>query len=406
MLALMAIKEALEEDEGNEIVIVVPTIVLQNQWFHQLKEKLKRWTIGRMGGGHQDTLEDCHVLVAVAASAGNKYYNRNEKEYIGLLIADEAHRYTGEIWGQALQPEFERRLGLTATFEPKDKSEEDELLNYFKKVVHSYSYKEAIREGVIAKFKLAMVGVQFSPRERDQYDGLSKKINNAVRNLVKKHEAPQPFEKPGSFGKFMKHITSLQKNGTMKEGIAAQRFLGPFAARRKLLSGSKAKLKILKKLAKAIKVSNGTILFTESIDSANDSAKILKRKHISCESMHSKMNQTERAALLERFRQKKITAVVAPKILDEGVDVPEVDLGIIIAASKQKRQMIQRMGRVLRLKQDERHAKFIITYVQGTSEDPQKGAHEAFLEQIEPVANEVENFNEKSSGRDIANFLS
>ena len=38
------------------------------------------------------------------------------------------------------------------------------------------------------------------------------------------------------------------------------------------------------------------------------------------------MKQTERAALLERFRQKKITAVVAPKILDEGVDVLEVDL--------------------------------------------------------------------------------
>ena len=70
MLAFMAIKEALEEDEDYEIVIVVPTIVLQNQWFHQLKEKLKGKVIGRMGGGHQDTLENCDVLVAVAASAG------------------------------------------------------------------------------------------------------------------------------------------------------------------------------------------------------------------------------------------------------------------------------------------------------------------------------------------------
>ena len=118
-----------------------------------------------------------------------KYYNRNKKEYTGLLIADEVHRYTGDIWSKALQPEFERRLGLTATFEPKDKSEEDELLNYFKKVVHSYRFKEAIGEGVIAKFKLAMVGVKFSRRERDQYDDLSKKINYAVRNLVKNHEA-------------------------------------------------------------------------------------------------------------------------------------------------------------------------------------------------------------------------
>ena len=44
--------------------------------------------------------------------------------------------------------------------------------------------------------------------------------------------------------------------------------------------------------------------------------------------------------------------------------------------------MIQRMGRVLRKKADGRLARFVIFYVQGTSEDPAQGAHEDFLGEI------------------------
>jgi RNA polymerase primary sigma factor len=48
----------------------------------------------------------------------------------------------------------------------------------------------------------------------------------------------------------------------------------------------------------------------------------------------------------------------APRILDEGIDVPAADLGIIVGASNSRRQMIQRTGRVLRTKDDRagRHA--------------------------------------------------
>ena len=55
--------------------------------------------------------------------------------------------------------------------------------------------------------------------------------------------------------------------------------------------------------------------------------------------------------------------------------MPDADLGIIVAASRQRRQMIQRMGRVLRPKNDGRLARFAVLYVQGTSEDPALGAH-------------------------------
>lgn len=62
---------------------------------------------------------------------------------------------------------------------------------------------------------------------------------------------------------------------------------------------------------------------------------------------------------MEAFKSGALEVIATVRTLDEGVDVPEADLGIVLAASRQKRQMIQRMGRVLRRKADGRHARFV-----------------------------------------------
>ncbi len=54
--------------------------------------------------------------------------------------------------------------------------------------------------------------------------------------------------------------------------------------------------------------------------------------------------------------------------------------------------MIQRMGRIIRPKHDKRSATFIVLYVAGTSEDPECGAHEAFLGEMRDNAQDVQNF--------------
>lgn len=56
-------------------------------------------------------------------------------------------------------------------------------------------------------------------------------------------------------------------------------------------------------------------------------------------------------------------------MLDEGIDVPDIDLAIVMGGSKSRRQMIQRMGRVLRLKPDGRKAAFVVVYATNTAED-------------------------------------
>lgn len=66
---------------------------------------------------------------------------------------------------------------------------------------------------------------------------------------------------------------------------------------------------------------------------------------------------------------------------------------MIVGASRSRRQMVQRMGRVLRRKPDGRHARFAVLFVEGTVEDPRLGAHEAFLDEIVDVADQMSYFS-------------
>jgi superfamily II DNA or RNA helicase len=79
-------------------------------------------------------------------------------------------------------------------------------------------------------------------------------------------------------------------------------------------------------------------------------------------------------------------------VLDEGIDVPAADLAVILAASRSRRQMVQRMGRVLRRKPDGRLARFVVVSVEGTVEDPAHGAHANFLDEITTVADSLRSF--------------
>jgi hypothetical protein len=67
--------------------------------------------------------------------------------------------------------------------------------------------------------------------------------------------------------------------------------------------------------------------------------------------------------------------------------------------------MVQRMGRVLRKKADGRLARIVVMYVAGTSEDPDLGAHDAFVDLITPVAADKRYFGPQDSADAICAYL-
>jgi superfamily II DNA or RNA helicase len=60
----------------------------------------------------------------------------------------------------------------------------------------------------------------------------------------------------------------------------------------------------------------------------------------------------ERREVLAGFKEGRYLAIVTSKVLDEGVDVPDAKLGIIVSGTGSGREFIQRLGRLLRPKKD------------------------------------------------------
>ena len=155
----------------------------------------------------------------------------------------------------------------------------------------------------------------------------------------------------------------------------------------------------------SIKESNGTLFFTQTIAGAEAICNELKQVDISAATIHSGLKPQERYSAFLGFHEKRIQALTAARVLDEGVDVPEADLAVIVSASKTRRQMIQRMGRVIRVKADGRKARFVFVYVANTSEDPSNGAHDEFWNEVLSVATSSEHFDLPNDSRKLTDFL-
>jgi RNA polymerase primary sigma factor len=100
----------------------------------------------------------------------------------------------------------------------------------------------------------------------------------------------------------------------------------------------------------------------------------------------------ERRAILRRFKDRQIEAIAAPKLLDEGIDVPHADLAIITGKSNSRRQLIQRLGRVVRRKQDNGIGRIIILISKDTTEDPDLYDNDAFYEVFEGADITIDRF--------------
>ncbi len=383
---------------GGKAAVVVPTRELLQQWTRELRRILPEVPIGRLGDGGRDDLRRCDVLVGTVNSARASGFRLGA--HPGLLVVDECHRCGSEINRIALASEFESRLGLSATHARLDGTHETVIEPYFGGVVYRFGYADAIAQGVVARFSVVLVAVSFSEEERAQYEYLDEKVRRARARLIEAFGVP-----PEPFGEFMKAVNRLRLDGAKHEAIAAGQYLSPFNRRRELLAETEAKYEGLSKLEGAVRSARRVIIFTQTVRAAELATAELVDLGIDAQALHSSLDMVERREVLARFARGHLHTIVAPQVLDEGVDVPDADLGIIVAASRQRRQMIQRMGRVLRPKNDGRLARFAVLYVQGTSEDPALGAHGTFLEEIVDAADSVRDFPVWAPSGEICDYL-
>ncbi len=377
-----------------QVLVLVPTIELAHQWVAELATRVPdRVRVGQLGAGWTDDLASHDVVVAVVNSARARDVRPIRAG--GLLVADECHRYGSAVNHLALDERFPRRLGLSATYARDDDGNLEWLDPYFGGTCLRVGYARALTEGVTARFEVVLLGVAFAADEQACYDELSELAGHLLARLVQRHGVP-----PEPFAELIRATTALA-DGDGDGAQAARAYLRAVRERRRLLADTPAKDEAILGLSPSIGDADRTIVFTQSIAAARRAAHLLAERGLRAGAVHSQLGRDERRAILARFAAGDLDVVAAPRVLDEGIDVPAADLAVIAGASHSRRQMIQRMGRVLRRKADGRRARFAVLFVEGTVEDPAFRAHEAFLDEILPVADRVSRWPARAGVDDV-----
>ncbi|MDQ0665409.1 RNA polymerase primary sigma factor [Arthrobacter ulcerisalmonis] len=384
--------------QGIKVLILVPTAELQRQWLVSLRRDLPAARRGALGDGRSDSLDDVDILVAIVHSASNRETLRSHKA--GLIIADECHRYAAPMFTGALQEGYAWRLGLTATFERADGEHENLLTPYFGGVIYNLWYDRALKDQVIAPIDIALAGVDLTPSEQNNYDEFSTVMVEAARNLetyagISRRPFPQ----------FITAVAALAASDSpSREATIARRYMRAMSSRLTLLAEAKTKYLALAALKETVDGSRGTLVFTQTQESARRAQELYTSLGSKASAVFSGMARDDRRQGMEDFRSGASQILAAPRLLDEGIDVPEADLGIIVAANRSQRQVVQRLGRVIRKKADGRPGRLVVLFSKGTVEDPDVQGEE-FLGKVLPFARNVEFFDIKTDLDGLQEFL-
>jgi len=306
-------------------LVVVPTIDLMDQWTSVLSKYFSNIKIGNLGGGLDDiqaitvcTYDSAYIR---APNIGNKF---------ALIIFDEVHHLAAPGY-RSIAEQFASpfRLGLTATIEREDNLHKDFPRLVGGGIVFEAHASDLAKNKHLSSFEIERRHVDMLPDEVEEY-----KRNIAIyqTSLMK-------------MGLKMNYSDSFRKLIMMsgRSTIARQAVL----ARNKAMDialNSKSKIEELREILSENK-GRKTIIFTQH----NKLVYKISNQFL-IPFITYKSTKAERQDALQGFKDGKYTALVTSKVLDEGVDVPDAEIGIILSGTGSSREFIQRLGRLLRPK--------------------------------------------------------
>ncbi|WP_257476814.1 sigma-70 family RNA polymerase sigma factor [Acidipropionibacterium jensenii] len=388
LVGVVAIAAALKV--GMRCVVLVPTDQLVKQWTRVLHRFLPEAVVVQKR--QEASIWD--VRVSTVQTAMNRNFQSRREG--AMLVADECHRYGAPGYARALQRGYVWRLGLSATAEREDDGDQV-LRSYFRGICFDVDYRRAVDDHLIAPYDIALVGVPLGAGERAEYEELTEDMSRQAMRL--RDLAGVPAE---PFSAFMSTVSDLANDWSSSWRGLARSYLAKFARRRDLLAVTQMKQQALGILTPVVDRSHGSLIFTQTKESAHQAATLLADAGVWAGEVHSGQGAEAREEKMFEFAAGATKALAAPRVLDEGVDVPDADFGVVLASNRSRRQMIQRMGRVLRLKEDDRPARFVIMYAIDTVEDPHHlGKMPDFFHGCLPYARKWEEFDLSLPGESV-----
>ena len=308
------------EQTKRPTLIHVPTIDLMHQWYEVLKENFDI-NIGLLGGGENEIHP---ITVATYDSA--LLHVTHKGNLFGFQIFDECHHLPGaQFQYTALGSIAPFRLGLTATPERGDGKEH--LLYQLCGPLCFQTHIHELSGTNLSPYDVITIEIEMQEQEREQYETARKCYIDFLR------EENIQMSQPNGWNKFL-YKSSISQKG--REAFKA------YILQKQLSQASRAKEEKIWQVVRS-HTSDRILIFTQDNDMAY---RIGKRFLWPVLTHHTKSK--ERTQFLDNFRKGSFTILVTSKVLNEGVDVPEANVGIVVSGSGSIREHVQRLGRLLR----------------------------------------------------------
>jgi len=259
-----------------------------------------------------------------------------------VLVIDEAHHLPADKFKViALSSFASKRLALSATPVRED-GKHEELFKLMGGLIYFKTPQELIQKGFLAPFEIIQVKVELTPQEKLEYN----KLLNKFRSLAK--------------GRKVSQLLELVKKGE-EDAVEAIKVYNEL---KKLTNLAKKKVEKVKEIVEKEK-GNKILIFTQYVEQAEEIANLLKAFLIT-----GKMSKSERERVLSVFKGIKSGVLVLTTVGDEGLDIPDANVGIIVTGTGSRRQFIQRLGRLLRPSNGKK-ARLYELVTKGTAEEYQ-----------------------------------
>jgi superfamily II DNA or RNA helicase len=363
MLGVAAALEAVED--GYSVVIVVPTKILQDQWLRN--RHFGHRELLSLGGDPGDAYprgfpRPGRIVVAVAKTLLEHPEYVNGMGDKSLVIFDEVHNYGGDHYRSIFDPRFSRRLGLTATLSTAP-GRLPIFYNYFSgSPVYSYSLAQARGDNVVVPFNLILIRYRLDPDVQMVYSRLIAEETQIYMTLqmeglvaATNQLTDRELLELSSSAKYARYARRLIELGHEKDAALEQ---------------TADRTRAIRSLSKLIRRRRKTVIFTDAVSLAKETADTLRSEDVSCSVIDYRVVGEQRLSIIRATSSGTIDAVVAPRVLDEGIDIPGLKLGINLGRSRRHLQLVQRVGRVLRKCEEKGIATMVFLVARDTEDDP------------------------------------
>lgn len=304
---------------GQRTLVLVPTRVLLHQWV----QEIGRWYGGRVtrwGDGDQQL-----GSITIATFASMQRHVARIGHRFSMVIIDEVHHFGTSARAEILdQCVAHARLGLTATM-PEDGRRLAAIAHRVGPVVFERSLGE-LAGTALAPFRRVVLPCPLEPDIAKEYAADQEVFRRAWRSYPSQH--------PGRA--WPDFVRACQRSDWGRRALRAwercrERVAFPRAKRQQL-----ARLLDLHRRCR-------TLVFAPNNRVVYQIARAHLVPAITCD-----IGRRERCEILEHFREGRLRVLVSGQVLNEGVDVPEADVAIIVGGRAGRREHLQRVGRVLR----------------------------------------------------------